>query len=599
MAPDVATILDRFRTGALEFYANAKFFRNITKVLPSATLNPAKFAQRWAEKTPGAPALLFEDERYTWKQFNDRANQYAAFYRDEGLRAGDVVALMMDNRPDFLFSLFGLSKLGAVGALINHNLTGKALTHAIDVGDPKFLIIGGEHLDQVREVLPDLKGFNAESDIWVQHENLEGASASGARILNEEVGARSASEASHAHSPKNSETFCYIYTSGTTGLPKAALISNQRMIAASLVFGETMIESGPGERTYVAMPLYHSSAMYIGFGSALAMGGSIALARKFSASRYWEDVRKHDATAILYIGELCRYLLNTAPHPDERRHRVRVGVGNGLRPDIWEDFCSRFGIPKMREFYGATEGNAPVLNFEGRPGMIGRRRRGQVLVKCDPATGEVIRNADGICEEIKVGQTGLLLGKINAMTKFDGYVNKEATQKKILENVFKSGDRYFNSGDLIELHDNGWLSFADRLGDTFRWKGENVSTNEVAEILNGSDGILEANVYGVQVPGTDGRAGMAAINVTDKFDIDELASFVADKFPRYQRPYFIRVLVGGMRTTSTFKHQKGDYRKEGFDPNTISDPLYYLEGDKYIPIDAALYSKFQAGEISP
>ncbi|MCA9771719.1 MAG: AMP-binding protein, partial [Myxococcales bacterium] len=383
-----------------------------------------------------------------------------------------------------------------------------------------------------------------------------------------------------------------------TGLPKAAIVTNQRMMAAAHAFGKVMVEGRPGDVIYVSLPLYHSSAMYIGWGSALSTGAAVALRRKFSAHNFWRDVRHFDATAFLYIGELCRYLLNTPPVEGEASHRLRVGVGNGLRPDIWRAFQERFNVPLIREFYGATEGNAPVMNFQGRPGMVGRKRRGQILVKCDPATGDVKRNAQGLCDEIGPGEVGLLLGRISRVMKFDGYVDQQATQKKVLKDVLKKGDEYFNSGDLIQLHPDGWLSFADRVGDTFRWKGENVSTNEVAEILNGAPGVLESNVYGVHVPHTEGRAGMAALTTGEGFDLERFAAFVAEKLPGYMRPQFVRILGdGAMRITGTFKHQKVDYRKEGFDPATVADALYVFQDGAYAPIDAALHAKIASGEV--
>jgi len=587
---------ERVRTALVELRANVKVFRNIGKLLPFAAYNPARYAKHWADTTPNAQALRFEDQRYTWAELNAKANDYAAFFWREGVRAGDVVALMLTNRPAFVFAILGLNKLGAVAALINASLIETPLAHAIQIAEPKYVLAGAEVVGPLLRALPELDGDGDR--LWVQAETAA-ADAHGQRVINDDLDPKVAWEAAALHQPRNSEVFCYIYTSGTTGLPKAAVITNQRMLAASTLFGEVMIESGPGECTYVSLPLYHSSAMYIGFGAALAMGGSIALARKFSASRFWKDVVDHEATAILYIGELCRYLLNQPPSEYEERHRVKVAVGNGLRPDIWVPFQERFDVPMVREFYGATEGNAPVLNFEGRPGMVGRLRRGQVIVRCDQATGDIIRNDDGFCDEVQPGEIGLMLGKINAMMKFDGYVDKRASEKKIERNVFEPGDRYFNTGDLIQLHPNGWLSFADRIGDTFRWKGENVSTNEVAEMLNGAAGVLEANVYGVKIPHADGRAGMAALATDAEFDIDAFARFVVDKLPKYQRPYFVRMLPAeAMRTTSTLKHQKVDYRREGFDPEVIDDPMYFLDGDRYVPVDIALYAMIASGEIS-
>jgi acyl-CoA synthetase (AMP-forming)/AMP-acid ligase II len=252
----------------------------------------------------------------------------------------------------------------------------------------------------------------------------------------------------------------------------------------------------------------------------------------------------------------------------------------------------------IREFYGATEGNAAIMNFSGRPRMIGRLVRGQALVRCDPASGEIFRNDRGFCEKIEPGEAGLLIGRISALLSFDGYVDRKATEEKIVRDAFKQGDRYFNTGDLLQIHEDRWISFADRVGDTFRWKGENVSTAEVSGVLGDAAGILDANVYGVRVPHTEGRAGMAALDVAEDFDLGAFADFVREKLPGYQRPRFLRLLRSGMRVTGTFKHQKVDYRDEGFDPRKVEDPLYLLDGDHYVPIDEEIYSRIESGDFA-
>lgn len=575
-----------------------RFLSEAPKFIPSGSWNAGKLLEQNAARIPGHTALRFMDESYSWAELNARANQYADFFAKQGIGPGDVVALIMDNRSDFVFIELGLSKLRAVSALLNHNLTGKALTHAINVGCPKLVVVGSEHAHQVREVLDTLELINPRRDACVQRESDE-HDVGDLRVINDEVERCTRHWVGADAEPKTADPMNYIYTSGTTGLPKAAIITNQRFMMAASLFGRTIHEAEPGDAIYVALPLYHSNAQWAGLAGSLMTGATLALRRKFSATNFWNDVHHFGATHFAYIGEVCRYLLNQPRADNERNHSVRVATGNGLRPDIWEEFQRRFGIPMIREFYGATEGNAPMVNVGGRPGMVGRIRPGQYLVRCDLATGEVIRNGKGLCEEIEPGQTGLLLGRINRVTKFDGYVDSAATKKKIIEDVFKKGDTYFNSGDLLTLHDNKWVSFADRVGDTFRWKGENVSTNEVAEILNACPGILESNVYGVQVPGKEGRCGMASLNVSEQFDIARLASFVVDKMPGYQRPYFVRV-QRDMRVTGTFKHQKVDYRKEGFDPDKVgNDLLYFLDRGHYVPIDAELYAKLRSGEVEP
>lgn len=591
--------MDNLRSTVQDLQGTLRVASRLPQLLPQGSWNSARLLEGYAKDIPHHLAIAYEQKRYTWREVNEQANQYADYFTKYGIGRGDAVALVMDNRPEFLFIISGLNKIRAIGALINHNLTGKALTHAINISKPKAVIVGSEHLRATLDVLPDLEGVSKDRNFWVQMDEGGGrADTDGLTIINEEVERCSRSRPLNLNPPKTAEPMCYIYTSGTTGLPKAAVITNQRWIVASTLFGRGMAEATPSDVIYMTLPMYHSTGMFAGWGTSLTTGATMALRRKFSASNFWKDVRDFDATVFVYIGELCRYLLNMPPQEGERNHRLRLCMGNGLRPDIWEKFQNRFGIPLIREFYGATEGNAPLVNFEGRPGMIGRLRPGQVVLKCDQATGEVIRNEKGMCTPVGPGNKGLLVAGINAVMKFDGYVDKQATEKKILRDVLKKGDMYFNTGDLVELHEGKWVSFADRVGDTFRWKGENVSTNEVAEILNGARGVLESNVYGVQVPGTDGRAGMASLNVNGEFDLGAFAQYVNSQLPNFQRPWFIRI-QHDMRITSTFKHQKVDYRDEGYDPAKVKDPLYYLDGEKYVPIDAALYKRLAAGEIGP
>jgi len=580
-----------WRTTWVELKGVGRLLKHAPRLLPQAPWNAARLLDERVARHGDALGIAYLDRRYTWRDVDGWVNRYANAFRERGVGRGDTVALLMDNRPEFLFALTGLSRLGASSALINTNITGQGLAHAINIAGAKKVLSGTEHTAKIGEVVPELQGLSAD-DVFSQRET--GGPSSEFASFDE--GVESASpQAPPADAPRGDEHMCYIYTSGTTGLPKAAIIKNSRWHSAGVLFGAGILELAPGDVNYVALPLYHSSAMFAGWGASLISGAAIALRRRFSASNFWPDIRTFDATSFVYIGELCRYLLNQEPSDDDRRHRIRVATGNGLRPDIWEAFQRRFAVPLIREFYGATEGNAPLVNFTGRPGMVGRIRSGQVLVRCDLETGELLRNAAGRCESVGVGESGLLLAKITRVAAYDGYADAEATKKKVVENAFTDGDRYFNTGDLLTLHANNWVSFSDRVGDTFRWKGENVSTNEVAEVLNAAPGVLESNVYGVAVPGAEGRAGMASLNCSNDFSIDELAKFVVAKLPVFQRPYFLRVQTD-MRITGTFKHQKVDYRSEGFDPNRVADPLYFLDGDRYVPLDATLFASIQSGE---
>jgi fatty-acyl-CoA synthase len=574
----------------LRFYA--RLAPNMPGFLPSGSWSASRLVEERARKAGRDPGIAFEDRRYTWSEVNDETNRWANFFRARGIGAGDTVALLLDNRPEYLFALSGLGRIHAVAALINTNISGKGLVHALEISNACACIVGSEHSAKLKEVLGELAGLPEE---MVFEQAFDPDAALVFASAAEAVGACNTVRPEGIGLPRGDQPMCFIYTSGTTGLPKAAIIKNSRWFTAASLFGLGLLNLKPGDINYVTLPFYHSNAMFAGWGAALTTGAGIAVRRKFSASNFWDDIRQYEATCFIYIGELLRYLLNQPEKAGDRNHAIRVITGNGLRPDIWEKFRDRFGIEEIREFYGATEGNAPVVNLENKPGMVGRLGNGQRVVKCDLASGNILRNADGFCEEVAEGETGLLIAKITAISPFDGYADKTATATKILPDVFATGDRHFNTGDLLVLHENAWLSFADRVGDTFRWKGENVSTNEVAETLNEAPGVLESNVYGVTVPGADGRAGMASLNCSESFSLPEFATFVMEKLPGYQRPYFLRI-QRDMRITGTFKHQKVDYRKEGYDPSLVEDPLYLLEGDHYQTIDLSLFRAIRTGE---
>jgi len=408
---------------------------------------------------------------------------------------------------------------------------------------------------------------------------------------------------------KTSATWGFVYTSGTTGLPKAAIIQHLRFMSA-LVFASAYGITGE-DRLYLALPLYHSAAGIIGTGIMVFTGCTIFLRRKFSASQFMSDIRENDCTVFQYIGELCRYLLNSPVKPDENKHKLKIAFGNGLRPDIWENFQTRFNIPYIGEFYAATEGNAPVMGLVGldgvgrgtigRIGTLARRIFGHKIVKFDVDTETPIRGPDGFCIECKPGEPGELLGLIDAKDptkEFVGYHgNKAGNEKKVLKNAFKKGDMYFRTGDLIKRDEFGYYYFVDRIGDTFRWKGENVATTEVAEVLSTIPGIKEANVYGVKVEGADGRAGMAAIVAEENLDFARVAQVLSKELPSYAIPLFLRIMPE-IEITGTFKHRKVEMRDQGYNPSTITDKLYYLNTAKkiYEPLTPAIYQQLNSGK---
>jgi fatty-acyl-CoA synthase len=560
------------------------------------------------------PALIGESGSMTWSELDVFANRIAHWALGEGLSRGDVVALLMENRPEFVGIWLGLSRIGVVSALMNTNLTGDRLAHCMREAGARHWIVGVELAEAAASAateLADVPQILVTGSVAAPIEESAGIPSVLAEVapdarpfdgLHTQQSAAAVDPAARA-GRLGADGIFLIYTSGTTGLPKAARISHSKALVTGMSSWKSLGLT-PNDRTYCCLPLYHSAGGMMSVGAALLSGGTLVIARRFSAKRFWSDCVQHEVTAFQYIGELCRYLLNSPPHPDERRHRIRIAIGNGLRPDVWAPFQERFQIPKIVEFYGATEGNFALLNFSGKIGAIGqfpgfiRKAIGIELARFDIESEELVRGADGFCQKCDFDEAGELLIKITQTTRFEGYTNESATEKKILRNAFEEGDAYFRSGDLLRLDAEGFFYFVDRIGDTFRWKGENVATSEVAEVVSGAAGIEEANVYGVSVSGTDGRAGMAALVTNGDFDIDALSGVVEEGLASYARPIFIRILPQ-MEITGTFKHRKVDLVREGFDPAQLSDRLYFRDPEKgrYVPLDINTFERIESGQI--
>ena len=400
----------------------------------------------------------------------------------------------------------------------------------------------------------------------------------------------------------------FIFTSGTTGLPKAANINHFRLMLAANAFAGVM-NTGPDDCMYDCLPMYHTSGGVLATGAVLIGGGMVFIREKFSAREFWDDVVRHRCTLFMYIGELCRYLVNCAPHPQERGHRLRLCCGNGLRPDVWTQFQSRFAIPLILEFYAATESNVTLFNVEGKPGAVGRipwfltSRFQTKILRFDVERHALIRNSLGRCEEAAPGEVGEAVGRIfqdpsKPGGRFEGYSNAADNEAKVLRDVFEEGDSWFRSGDLMRRDAEGYFYFIDRIGDTFRWKGENVSTTEVSEVMSAFAGIHETNVYGVEVPGREGRAGMAAIVCEEDLNLADLRSYLAAHLPDYARPLFLRIR-GEIDATATFKQRKIALVKDGFDPANIADALFFDDPRRgaYVRLDGALYAEIVSGEV--
>jgi fatty-acyl-CoA synthase len=569
-------------------------------VHPNAKLTIADWTERWARERPDAPAVLQEDRVVTWRELDAGANRYARWAKSLGLKKGDVVSILMENRPEFIMAWLGLVKTGAVAALINTHLTGQPLAHSIALAGAKHLVLGAELADTYAAALA---GIEAHPMLWAT-----GAVCAGCENLDAALTAHSGAA---LPADSRADLFCrdkalYIYTSGTTGLPKAANISHMRLLHIMSAF-QGAVNAGPNDRMYNVLPLYHSSGGICALGPPFLSGGSMVIRSRFSATGFWDDCKRYKPTVFQYIGELCRYLLNTPEHPDERAHNLKIAIGNGLRPEIWPKFQARFGIPHIMEFYGATEGNVGMINYDGKVGAIGRvpwyaRNIQKIrLVRYDLQNGVAMRGPDGLCIETASGEIGEAIGKIDPndpRARFDGYTSTQETEKKILRDAFGKGDAWFRTGDLMRRDQHDYFYFVDRTGDTFRWKGENVATSEVAEALSVFPGIKEANVYGVEVPAGDGKAGMAALVITPAFDVTALGDYLEKNLPPFARPIFLR-FQQEIEVTSTFKQRKIELQKQGFDPSLISDPLYVRVASSahYTRLTPELYRDICDGKV--
>ena len=549
---------------------------------------------RWRER----PALLFEGKTLTYGEFDALANRYAHWAASRGLRRGSTVAILLPNRADYAAAWYGLTKIGVASALINNHLAGAALTHCLRVSDASHVIVDGE----TAAALEAVRGTLEKSiTIWTLGEpagdqrNLSTALKGSSAVRPEREQYRQGMTAK--------DTALYIFTSGTTGMPKAARITHLRVQLYMRGFAAAT-GARADDRIFCALPLYHATGGLCALGAALLNGGLFVLTRRFSASQFWDEIVATKSTMFVYIGELCRYLVNQPARPQDRDSQVRLAFGNGLRPEVWRKLRTRFRIPEILEFYGATEGNVSMFNFDGRIGAVGRaprylRRAFNVrLIRFDVEKAEPVRGSNGLCLETRPGEVGECVGEIgvDARRNYVGYADQAASKSKVLTDVFKRGDAWFATGDLMRQDRDGYFYFVDRIGDTFRWKGENVSTTEVAERLAAVPGVEEANVYGVHVGRLDGKAGMASLVAAPGFDIKALKVRLDAELPDYAQPMFIR-LQPAIETTGTFKYRKNDLAAEGFDPEVVDEPIYYRNPDKgYVKLTKTGYARIVSGE---
>jgi fatty-acyl-CoA synthase len=562
----------------------------------------ADIVEHFARQQGDAPALIAATGSLDYRALAERANRYARWALQHGLHRGDTVALLMPNQPDYVAIWLGLGRVGVIAALINTNLRGAALAHCVGAAAPKHIIVAADLAADLTDALAH--GSASPIAIWSHGGDADSGHRRIDRTIEQFDGATL--QAFERNNVTISDTALYIYTSGTTGLPKAARISHRRTLEWSFWFAG-LIDATPHDRMYDCLPLYHSVGGVVAIGALLVRGGSVLLREKFSAQRFWDDIVDGDCTLFQYIGELARYLTNAPPNPRERAHRLRLVCGNGLRSDVWEKFQSRFAIPRILEFYAATEGNVSLYNVEGKVGAIGRvppflaHRAPLVLVRIDGDTGAPVRDQTGCCQACETGEAGEAMGRISgsgsqAGVAFEGYSDAADSERKILRDVFEPGDAWYRTGDLMRRDAAGFYYFVDRIGDTYRWKGENVSTAEVEAAIAAFPGVADVAVYGVRVPGTDGAAGMAAIVGT--IDLQGLHAHIAQALPAYARPLFLR-LCSAIAATGTFKHATAALKREGFDPASMADAILFddPQAGAYVQLDATLYSRIVNGAI--
>ena len=584
--------------GRLPRMTRGMYYSTLTN--PQKALSLGWALEQATRLNPDSPAVMDESRRLSYRQFNAWANRLAGALKADGVQHGSVVAVMLENRLEQLALLAALAKLGAISALINTSQRDKVLVHSLNLVKPSFFVIGEELFAAFKEVRKSVEG-SQHGCYWLSDsDTLQNPGRAPRGWANLAALALDQSDLNLPDSQrvKLKDACFYIYTSGTTGMPKAAVISHSKWIKAYGGFGLSGLGLENTDVLYMTLPLYHSNAVLVSWSSVLAGGAALALRRKFSASAFWKDVARYQATCFCYIGELCRYLLNQPECAEEKNNSLTSMIGNGLRPSIWNEFKSRFEIDRVVEFYGSSEGNLAFINLFNFDNTVGFSPVSYAVVQYDLENDKPLRNAKGFMRKAKLGEPGLLLGEISKLAPFEGYTDPAKSEAAILRNVFKQGDAWYNSGDLMRDLGCNHAQFVDRLGDTFRWKGENVSTNEVESLLGAFPGIEDAVVYGVEIPQTNGRCGMAALRLsTDtRLDAKALAVYLDQAMPAYAAPLFIR-LLSAVDVTGTFKYKKSDLKQAAYDPELCSDPLLVrLPGSKsFEPLTKALYAKLLQG----
>lgn len=565
----------------------------------SAPLSLGSVMERNARDFPDDTALLYEERRYSHLEFNQAINRYAHYFQSQGVGEGDVVIVLVENRPELLMIIAALAKIGAVSSLINPNLRGEVLRYSIDLTRERHHIVGEELLAAFEEVRARLKS-GKDSRFYFSPDGSATEAPDGYVHLGNAVSRQPAENPATTAGVRINQPFAYVFTSGTTGLPKASIQTHRRWFMGQYWFGKIVMNLKTEDVFYCPLPFCHTNGLNVAWGAAAARGTALAVRRKFSATHFLDDVRRYNATAFIYIGEICRYLINQPRRPDDADNPLVSCVGNGLRPEIWTLFKERFGLKKVYELYGSAEGTLIFTNLLNLDRTVGMCLTPYAIVKYDIDADAPVRNDAGFMMRVAPGEQGLLIAEISEKLPFAGYTERRETEKKIFRDVFVKGDRWFNFGDLVLHQGYKHIRFVDRLGDTYRWKGENVSTTEVEKAVNSDEQVSASTVYGVAIPGTEGRAGMIAL-IPDRpfeaFDFKKFSRRIRQQLPSYAVPKFIR-MKSEFDTTGTHKIKKTTLREEGFDMDRISDPLFVLLPGKetYTPMTPEIYEDILKGK---
>lgn len=552
-----------------------------------------------AQTRPNAPAIRYQDDEFSYAEVNAWVNRFTHYFLSQGIKPGDTIGINIENRTECLIAVLAVVKTGAIAAMINTSQRKEVLLHSINLVKPKLMLIGEEQIEHMETVIEALD-ISLRKQLYYLQDTGKRSCPRGYQDMTSVSRGQSEENPATTKKIQMKQACFYIFTSGTTGLPKASVMSHYRWHKSMAGMGLISMRLTSDDVMYLSLPLYHNNALTVSMAGILGAGGCIAISRKFSASRFWSEIHHYDATTFCYIGELCRYLLNSEPHTNDKNHNIRAVIGNGLRPDIWMEFKQRFGIEHINEFYGASECNLVFTNALNLDCTAGICPLPYKIVQYDIENDQPILDDKGFMIPVKKGATGLLITQINDKQPFEGYTDPEATDKKILRGVFKQTDHWFNTGDMVINQGYKHIAFADRLGDTFRWKGENVATTEVEEVANGFPGVEHSVAYGVEIVGTDGRAGMAALTLKNlkEFDVAAFSRHINEKLPAYAVPVFVRIREQE-DITGTFKYRKVELKKEHYDLNQVNEPIFVMlpKQDSFIPFGQDLAKQIKLKKI--